>query len=363
MNKISIGLLLPSSSIFPISKDFEKGLNAGLKQNDPDLEVEIIKAFIGQGSVSQTEDACNKFFTYDDADIVTGIISGKVADEIAEKFNKRKTPLLVNTLGEYIPNFSKLGDHVFINSLNLWQHAWSLGYYGVKHFGKKGMFIGSVYDAGYDFSKMFHLGMKAADEESEWSFSVPPMPAPGQLSNMDVIFPFLEQYQPDFVFAAFCGTETTMFINEFIKRGWQHRTKLLGLPYLLTPFSPLGDDISIYTTLLSEEHPELQPDRAFYHLGFQSGCMISQAALENAASLSDSLSIQSHLVNKRYPEHIVAEINKAGKLSFVQNDIKAHDTKISRQKIVEYEYMPHLSKINPPIDEIRAGWYNPYLSI
>ena len=363
MSKLSIGLLLPTSTIFPLSKDFEKGLNEGIEQNNPDLELEIIKAFIGQGGITQTEEACNKFFTYDDVDIVTGIISGKVADEIAEKFNKRKKALLVNTLGEYIPTFSKLGDHVFINTLNLWQHAWSLGYYGVKQFGKKGMFIGAVYDAGYDFSKMFHLGMKAADEESEWSFSVPPMPAPGQLSNMDVIFPFLEQYQPDFVFAAFCGTETTLFINEFIKRGWHHRTKLLGLPFLLAPFSPLNDDITIYTTQLSEKQPELKPDRAFYHLGFQSGSMIAQAAFENISSLSDSLSRQSDLVTKRYPEQITAEIKEARKLSFIKNDIKAYNTKISGQHLIKYEYMQHPTKINPPIDEIRAGWYNSYLSI
>lgn len=365
MNTINIGLLLPSSTILPISKDFERGINDGIKQQNTGslLEVEITKAFIGQGSLNQTEDVCNRFFTYDDVDVVTGVISGKVAGEIAEKFNKRQKPLIVNNLGEYVPDFSKLGEQVFVNSLNLWQHAWAIGYYGVKEFGKKGMFIGSVYDAGYDFSKMFYLGMKAADEQSQWSFSVPPMPPAGGLSDLSVIFPFLEKYQPDFVFATFCGAETTLFINEFIKRGWHHKTKLMGLPFLLAPFEPLEEDITIYTTVPFEENPEIGAEKAFYHMGLSTGKAIIEAALKSESSsignAIQKLNQFSH-TNTGNPAHLISDT--VSKITLVKNSIRAQKEHIGAE-FTPYFFDQNSSHTNPPLDEIRAGWYNAYLSI
>jgi hypothetical protein len=98
----------------------------------------------------------------------------------------------------------------------MWQHAWTLGNWGVKTFGNKGMFIGSVYDAAYSFSQMFYEGMMAADSAAQWSFSIPPNPPAGMLSDMSVIFPFLEKYQPDFVFAALIDTVQHYILTQHI---------------------------------------------------------------------------------------------------------------------------------------------------
>jgi branched-chain amino acid transport system substrate-binding protein len=54
MKTLHIGLLLPSSSIVPMGKLFEKGLKEGLSEKSTDISIEITKEFIGQGGVKQT---------------------------------------------------------------------------------------------------------------------------------------------------------------------------------------------------------------------------------------------------------------------------------------------------------------------
>ena len=361
MDTIIIGLLLPTSTIFPIGKDFEKGLKAGLKEaGSADVEVEIIKEFVGQGDAKTTENACNKLFNFDDVDLVTGIVSNQTAKNLGERFKSRQTPFLISNVGGHMPNVAMFNEYMFINSMHLWRHAYTLGYAGVKKFGKKGMFIGSVYDAGYSFSHLFHKGMMAADPEAEWSFSVPPMPPAGSLSDMNVIFPFLEQYQPDFILATFCGAETTLFLNEFIDKGWHPKTKVLGLPYLLAPFTPLNDDITIYTTRPLEDSPEVTATTAFYHLGLQAGKNIASAAKlsPNKAGLRDALSSLKCMFNVADADFVYAD-----NLTLMENTIKAADDNFTAKAIEEWPaFSLDIGQIKT-LDLEVGGWYNPYLCI
>lgn len=366
MEPLKIGLLLPLSTIFPVAKDFERGLKNGLKTDDGDtIAVELIKEFVGQGSTRMTEDAVNKLFNYADVDVVAGILCSKVTEAIAGKFKKHRIPLLASDLGSYIPDLAQLNEYIFTNTYHLWQHGWALGYWGVKTFGKKGMLIGAMYDAGYGFAAMFSKGMMAADAQSEWSFSVPPMPEKGKLSDMDTIFPYLEQYQPDFVFAAFCGEETTLFMNEFISRGWHKKTKLLGLPFLLSPFHPLNDDITIYTTLPDATQPELTAENSFYQLGYRTGKMMQEAVGEmDGKDLQKAFSIHQRTLPFGGTHFTWHNEQQADQVTIVENRITAHSTTITSHPVATLTALPIMDEALPQIaKESLLGWMNPYLCI
>jgi branched-chain amino acid transport system substrate-binding protein len=362
MDTISIGLLLPSSTIFPIGKNFEKGLKVGLKSlTAENIQVELMREFIGGGDIKFIENACKKFFDFDEVDLVTGIISNRAVVSVAERFKAKNMPLLVNNPGGHIPVTGQLNEFIFLNSMHLWRHAWTLGNWGVKKFGKKGMFIGAVYDAGYSFSQMFYDGMYAADLQADWSFSVPPMPPNGGLSDMSVIFPFLEQYQPDFIMAAFCGAETTLFLNEFIARGWHLKTSVLGLPYLLAPFEPLNNDITIYTTLPFEDFPDISPADVFYRLGLQTGNNIADAVKTtiDRADLQNEFAKQNRMFNTALTtQHLAPPV------TIIENTIKAGAAMFTSESLtrslsisLDPEYLDQLTQ------GILSGWFNPYLCI
>lgn len=365
MKQIHIGVLIPSSTIFPIGKDYEKGLKEGLS-SFPELEFEITKEFIGQGGHVKTEEAVTKLITYDDVDLLTGVVSGYSAERMKEKFNLAKKPFVVSNLGEQLPLYERLNEYIFFNSFFLWQHAWSLGYQGVKRFGKKGMFVGAVYDSGYSFSHMFNEGMKAADPNSEWSFSIPPMPNKGELSDMNIVFPFIEKYQPDFIFAAFCGSETTLFLNRFIEEGWHKRIQLIGLPFLLDPFIPLKDDLVCYSTLPTAHHPSISAKKSFYHLGFLAGYGIAQAAVkvEDWKQLQQQLEVDGAFFNINHLLH-EKNINHETILPVLtKNIITANSEEYTTEILEESKTLCLRDPLIKQLDSsLQFGWINPYLAI
>lgn len=363
MDNLTIGVLLPSSNIFPIAKDFEKGLKQGLKPlAAAGIELELVKEFIGSGDPKSVETACNKLLNFDDATAVTGVLSGRTVSRIADLFRNKETALLVNDLGEYIPDIKNLNSYITINSMYLWRHAWALGDWGVKTFGAKGMFTGATYDSGYSFSHMFHEGMKAGDKYNDWSFSVPPTHPETKFSEMHIIFPFIEQYQPDFIFAAFCGTETSMFLNELIGRGWHHKIKVMGLPYLVSPIKqPLNDDITIYTTQPFENAPEIEAANAFYHLGLQTGRNIAAVAKDAATKqdLAAALAQQNNLFNITSPfAHADMPVG------VLQNNIDAGTNSFTSLIIDNLTSLPIKTDVLEPLTPTQpSGWFNTYLAI
>lgn len=365
MKSIQIGVLLPISSILPIAKDFEKGLKDGLASiSKEDYEIEITKELIGQGGTTSAETAINKLLNYDSVELITGILSNKVVGNICSKFQNNSFPFLFNNLGEHVPDISIKNNHIFYNSIHLWRHAWALGNWGVKTFGKKGMFLSAVYDAGYSFSQMFHLGMMHADPNSEWSFSVLPMPAQGQLSDMSILFHFLEQYQPDFVFATFCGAENTLFLNEFINRGWHKKTKLLGLPYLIFPFETLNDNITIYTTSLMGKDIDNNVSNAFYLMGCQTGNIILQALDSEGQTLKQKLKNLSHSILFNETIFLNCHQNIGDSVLIIKNEILAGEKKIHQSSYEETQLFPlNHNAILDLTKETSVTWLNPYLCI
>jgi len=199
----------------------------------------------------------------------------------------------------------------------------------------------------------------AADATAEWSFSVPPMRNPGELTNMDVIFPFLEQYQPDFIFAAFCGKETTQFLNEMIKRGWHKKTKITGLPYLTAPFNPLDDDVTVYTTAPFANEPDVLPAEVFYHLGRQSGSIIA-----NAARTSNGHDLAQHIAKNLQLFHLSAKTDDDSRLTIMRNDMVAGKSDFSAAKVTDWGTFPlAIEQLRPLTQGIISGWFNPYLCV
>jgi len=366
MKHINIGVLIPNSSIFPVGKSFEKGLKAGLATcAGQGVEVELINEFAGQSGSRLLGDIFDRFFNYHEADIVTGIISSRTAEDMAPKFKDKQKTLIINNVGGQIPNINKLNEYVFINSTHMWRHAWSLGNYGVKIIGKRGMYVGSVYDAGYAFSQMFGMGMTTADSQNEWSFAVGPMPEPGKLTDMETILPNIEAYKPDFIFANFCGTETPLFLNEFIKRGLHKDIKVLGLPYLTSPFYGLDADLSITSTQPYLNQADITADQVFYRLGLQTGEMIAAAA----PYASDGAELQQRLADLKKCMTVTpsGELSAYGfddQVMLTENNVVDNGTRLDIKSIGFYEtYKPETAALRAMFDEMVFGWINPYLCI
>lgn len=365
MKKVSIGLLLPTSTVIPMGKDFESGFKSGLKGLEQEFEVELISEYVAEGSKEKAESAINKLSTFDQVDLITGILSTRTITAISEKFDKSKRTFILNNVGEHAPNPELLSGNLFLNSTHLWQQIWSLGYWGVKQFGKKGMYVGGLYDSGYSFTSMLNLGMLAADSEAVMPFAVAPVENMGQLADVASVFQHIETFKPDFLFAAFCGEEASIFLQEYQARGLT--IPLLSTSFLLQPFESNGSPLKIYSSTSS-----YQPlngalngmgeiiDNPFKSLGMESGLLV-KAALEN----QDVTQLRSSLANiqvnsKRGPLHISSK--SPGETTRVYLVTCTTDGKNTSKELGEelvtlnHQEEAYQKMLNSP----SSGWYNPY---
>jgi branched-chain amino acid transport system substrate-binding protein len=374
MKKVSVGLLLPSSTILPMGKDFERGVKQGLGglTGQHGWDIEVVTELIGQGSRKNVEDAVAKMFSYHQADIITGIVSNKVVKEVAEKFEQQKVPFLVNNIGEHVPDSGKHNRYIYLNSTHTWQQIWSLSHWAVKTYGRKGMFVSGIYEAGYSFLNMMRLGMLAADRESLLDFAVAQVENGRRTADSRAVFGLIEEQDPDFVFSFFCGAEAKEFLDEYIRRGL-HKTKpLLSLPFLAESFDAQGEQLEIYTSVSS--YKELSGgvlngegathQNPFPYLGYESGLLIAEMLKRSGGNdLTETLDMLTIDTNRG----MVSPNDQPGinsRIYLVKNIHNGDKASIARHIVQE---LPTISYTDDAITESlnmpNSGWENPYLGI
>lgn len=368
MSKISIGVLAPTSSIYPMSKDFQKGLIEGLDSQS--VETEIFTEFVANGDMTLIETAVTKFVDFHDVDVVTGILPNRSVGELSDKFKNYDALLLANNLGEHLLNPEICPPNVYVNSVNLWQQMWSLGHWATQKFGKKGMLVGSLFDMGYSFGHMIDLGMSRANSESKWSFAICRMPEKGQLSKPDEVLDYVESESPDFLFAAFCGEEATLFLNRFIERGFHNKVPLITTPYLLENFTAsVSEPIKIYTSVgANRELSQGDIDKGYHHpfnvfrqLGKETGQVLLKAHLSGKMSDLTGLRLETERGQLMFsPE----DLGREAKVYLIENEHGGDRDKIKSLLSEELTTIDLSDEsIKESFNKVSATWQNPYLAV
>jgi branched-chain amino acid transport system substrate-binding protein len=371
-NTLSIGLLLPNSTILPMSRDFERGMKSALRElsEQQGWEIEIIPEFIAEGSREKADSAINKLVSYHDVNIISGILSNRTINGLSEKLEKSKKPFLFNNIGEHVPDPSLFAEGIYVNSIHTWQQIWSMGHWAASNFGPRGMFLSGIYDAGYSFSSMLNLGMMAADPQAEMPFAIAPVASPGSLADVKSVFQYIDQFSPDFLFATFCGEEAKIFLDEYIRLGYHQRLPLLGLPYLLQPVDNT-EQFVVYTSVCvgeDVETPDVQKilenmNNPFSMLGYESGTLIKKALKGSAIKdLKESLQGIDIASSRGKITIQKGHSGEASKVYLVKNTIQGENSKteiLDELKTTSFQDAALLETINLP----SSGWYNPYPAV
>lgn len=370
--KLTVGVLLSNSSILPMAKHFSAGLKNGLKGLNQEVELEIVPEFIGQGSRELAEAAITKLVGFDDADIITGIVSNKVGIDLSEKIANIKRPFIMNNIGEHLPDPEKFNDYMFLNSIHTWQQLWSIGQWGVQTFGKKGMYVSGLYDCGYSFQSMLSAGMESAAGGVTMPFAIAPTPNPKETGDIAAVFEHIHIYKPDFILATFCGKEAEIFLTQYVEQGLHKTTPLLGLPFLLEPFTT-SEPVEVYTTLsLNRELKQDQLDEVsevmanpFTQFGFETGLLIAQAVKDQGGKSLQKAIAEAAIETARGRVEIEPRSNAMqSRVYLVKNTFNGIKDEISRQLISELETIninhQDVQRIN---SQTSSFWMNPYLGI
>lgn len=368
METISVGLLLPTSNIRPMSKEFQKSFKAAAEKilGTEGYELEVIPEMIGTGSTEQIDKSLDKFFSLHDVQLVAGIVSRYAIEGALGKFQKSKIPFVFNNLGEHMTPTKGFNDHVLVNSVHLWQQCWLLGNFAAKQFGGKGLAVCSMYDSGYAFLPAFQQGVNAAMPENEFEFRLLPMPQAGQLSDVAPLFQMEDLWGKDFVFSLFCGEEATLFLEGFQEAGLNSKTKLLGLPFLLEPGNVSFSGMSVYTPsfqLLKDGNDFVYKD-IYGHLGGSFGSALANCAVKNGGQVNIE-SLRVELANGQLNRINTTHDNPCviGPISIHRHEYESGNT-LKSEKVYEEAFDPNEDRAFSQLrDGISANWMNPYLAI
>ncbi len=367
MRSISIGMMLPTSGIRPMGKEYKRAFEKAINQtlDGSEYEPEIIVELINDGSIKPINDALDRFFGYHDVDIVTGIVSCEGMQHSLERFEKREVPFLCSNVGEHFFPSAGYNDHVFLNSPHLWQQSWLLGYFAASHLGKNGLIFSATYDIGYAFMQAFQVGVRDAENETNCEVSLIPMPPDGGLSPVQEAFDQVNLESKDFVFALFSGEEADLFINEFKSRNLDKKVALCALPFLLDSGKQDLSGLSVYTTVdQSNVKSDILYTDVFGNLGASAGTAIGETILANngeigASGLNDALRKLDN--TKLYQSTFSAKL--LGDISVLKNTFgkdNKHDFTILLQKTVDLDGDKDLNALR---DAMTSNWVNPYLGV
>ncbi|MDB5140799.1 MAG: hypothetical protein JWR12_2715 [Mucilaginibacter sp.] len=229
MRKLRIGFLYPYSGVFTkLKNDFRLGFELALKKELPSVEIDSIAEFINLGDYKSVEKAINKLITFDEVDLIIGIVGTKVIINAREIYEKYKVPVIVNNLGGYIPTYSFRSEYLFYNSLDLWKSEWTMGKWAQKQFGGFPAISMSIYEAGYNLHECFRLGS---------SISGAPflkMDLTKKMTGEPDTFPLINsllKHAPGHAHVLLSGKEGAQFLDYYKK------TSLLnGIPISVNPF-------------------------------------------------------------------------------------------------------------------------------
>lgn len=368
MQEITIGIMIPTSGILPMGKQFDRAfkeaVNAELSQTD--FQVEFITEMIGQGNPAMIEKSLDLLLGYHDVDLVTGLVSNKAMEGFVEKFEKRQLPLIINNLGEHHVPTKGYGNSILINSANLWQHCWVMGQYAAQNLGKRGLIISSIFDAGYLFINCFQLGLFSVDQDFQFDLRLLSPPPSGQLSQVREAFDAINMADYDFVFPLFCGEEATIFLEEFYTRGLVDTTKIIGLPYLLDLKERELEGLELISTVENHQIPEDYVWRdVFKDMGQHCGQAVGKAIVKNNGKITqEELLEEMSKINAEREYRSTHTPHLKGDVKLIKHEVGKENHILSTAiTSVSVGQLSDNEQLKQARDAVQSVWMNSYLGV
>lgn len=229
MRSLKIGFLSPYSGVYPTyAQHLMAGMLLGIypgaiKKN----EIQFIPVYTKMGDPRSVLEATNKLVFFDQADIVSGLISYQSIPDILPVIERHNKIGFFFDLGEYIPWFDHLSQRLFYSSQQIWQTQYALGYWAGKQYGEGGMMVMTIYEAGYHISSTFHKGVMDACG-SRVATSVVKHDKNGRKElDLDDFFANVKKNKPAFVHAIFVGNQGNEFLLAWKNSGYHKQIPLI----------------------------------------------------------------------------------------------------------------------------------------
>ncbi|NHN28094.1 ABC transporter substrate-binding protein [Flavobacterium jejuense] len=212
---MKLGLLLPTSKIYPtLSIDFMSGLRLAFKeQKSEDIEI-LYQGIENGGNKDLITNELNKMVLQNQVDLNIVFANPIFTDEIANTTKALQRPVIITNMGANLPIFKINSPYVLINSLNLWESAFSAASFGIKKFGKKVAHGSYFYEAGYQLYQSFVDGVIKNEGEIVFNQIADFNPDPNDFSTF---MKKVREENPDFLYLLYSERDAISFLNKLVQ--------------------------------------------------------------------------------------------------------------------------------------------------
>lgn len=378
IDKMKIGLIVPSSMLFPTAGlQFSEGIALAKKNFGTDNDSIVLEGAGTCTDIEEVQKVANKLLLQERVDVIVGYVGHAVFSTLSDMCNEYKKVLILADMGGVVGYTTNSSPYVFTHSFNEWAAAYNLG----KRLADSQHVLSamSLMEAGYSLGYSFVKGLEANGGDIKGFF----------MSKLDIDQAFFDQLagvineeKPDLLYCGFIGKDADAFFNGLGKCINDSSVTLAGSGWLTLPntLAKYGSSLagaktaSAYYTCINndanktflkefEEETENQGDR-FALLGYEIGMMLFKAAVYNDSGKMLSKKTAEAL------EHTEIE-SPRGKVSYHATE---HYTIAGCWFAeVKHENGKYYDEITDYIDKVdmevwradknnwpNGGWFNPY---
>ncbi|WP_159439352.1 ABC transporter substrate-binding protein [Tenacibaculum agarivorans] len=359
-----IGVLLPQSKQYPtMAKEFMNGLKLSLSDH-----YKLCIEGIGLGNEAENiVNASQKLINQEEVVVTTGILGHRDLSKVLDFFDNMEESLVYTDFGATKPLNLDSRQHIFCNSLDLYNATYSLGKYfidkGIKHVGTSTCF----YESGYGFIEAIQDALYEKNEaEFSGHFVTPLHP---RENEAELMTQFVDVTKPDVLFAFYNGVYAEEHADFLHKNKVNSSTPLYTLPFsinnkILSKYPQLFDT----TKYISSWHSNLMTDdninfiasykekynktpSIFSVLGFENGLIINNKLKKKTNSTLNKVLGPRGIINTDITTNRFSPNQHLWEIKWVENSYQFQYT----------ETLTHNNIIKTTDNDENKGWHNSYL--
>lgn len=373
---------MPYSGVYPyyaqhgMAGIFCAAAKMRLRQQD----FQFLPVYTAQGGNNATLEAVRKLLFFEGVDVLTGMINIKVLTDIRPLLENHQKIGLFFDMGEMVPPPLGFGPNVMSISMNLWQGQYALGKWAAQEFGKDGLVISPVFEAGFNLNTAFFHGAAAGGADKIQSITLNDENAGQNGLVLDSLFEALQSHTPDFVHAIFTGKMGIDFLQQWSTSKFANHVPLLVVENMA--YEDVLDDVkhlglNVYSAATwsrkSESPNNKQFVQDFEDFGKQQANIFGMIGYEIGLSLSVMMPYLSKGDAKGALQYLQQQsvAGPRGTLSVQSNGLErplidiaktTTNAKNINQTIITQSTAVGLNT-STIFEETASGWQNPYLSV
>ena len=352
----NVGLIVPQSRFLPkLSREYREAFKAGLEPMSDEINLSLhvggqLNSEAGLAKLIQTTILEN------DVDLIVCPLNPTSIYGLENLITSEEVPLIATTAGENLLPEPAESDFLFLNSFDLWNCGWRMGYEGTKRSGTRALLACSFQDGAYGYLAAVDMGIRAAGGEIVNSLV--------SRRRHDGSQPFIDiekmtEAEVDVIYAFYSGDDAAEFLSEV-----QAHPELRNCAIYCNPF---GFEHSS-TAELSLHTVTTVPDAPNHPLPY------NLLAEETAALICHTIEIAAHNNCGLREALTTARVSSIrGNIGLTQNSHTSQPglgqylvSKSKSQSTLSYELLDECKEGFDAAFELREsedfrGWINPYL--